>query len=345
MDHDSVSSRPPARLQLIETLVVVAIIATLIGLLLPAVQSVREAARRALCTNNLRQIGLALHNYEAQYNAFPFQSTWYLPQIQPLPPPCCGDCGNFLFSAQVRLMPFLEHSALYQSLNINLELCPEFGFDPQRANTTALNVRLSSLICPADGIAVAGSGYPTSYRGNVGVGPAVETGAETPDSGNGFFPYAKYVPAALISDGLSSTVAFSERIVGSGDVGPASATRDFGDLSIVINGGFRTADYALDVCRLAAASSGFPLVRQGGYRWYDASLKDTYYGHAQEPNGSIPDAFFISGSAWGIATARSSHPGGVNALMGDGSTRFVVDSIHRIVWRALGTRAGGELVE
>ena len=334
----------PRGFTLIESLVAVAIIATLIGLLLPAVQAARESARRAQCSNNLRQIGLALHNYHAQYNAFPFQSTWYHPDLQPMPPPC-APVGNFYFSAQVRLMPFLDQASLFNSLNINLELCPELDFDPQRANTTALNVRLTGLICPSDGIAGGGAGYPTSYRGNVGVGPVPLPSAETPDSGNGFFPGRDYFPAALVTDGLSSTVAFSERVVGSGGIGRGSPSRDFGDLSLIVTGGFRTADFALDVCRLAASNVNFPVSQVGGYRWYVASRIDAYYCHAQEPNGSIPDALVYPGDLSGITTARSFHPGGVNALMGDGATRFTAESVHRAVWRAMGTRAGGELVE
>ncbi len=334
----------PRGFTLIESLVAVVIIATLIGLLLPAVEAARESARRALCSNNLRQIGLALHNYHAQYNAFPFQSTWYHPNLQPMPPPCSVGVANFNFSAQVRLMPFLEQASLFNSLNVDLELCPELGFNPQRANTTALNVRLAGLICPSDGVAMAGAGYPTSYRGNVGVGPVPSTSSEHPDSGNGFFPFQDRFPAALVTDGLSSTVAFSERVVGSGNVRSASPSRDFGDSSFN-RGSFLTADLALDVCRLAAARPEFPLSRSGGYRWYNATREDAYYCHAQEPNGSIPDALVYPGDVSGIVTARSFHPGGVNALMGDGSARFVAGSIHRDVWRALGTRAGGELVE
>ena len=333
----------PRGFTLIELLVVIAVIAILIGLLLPAVQSARESARRARCANNLRQIGLALQAYHAQYNAFPYQSSWYNPN-RPVPSFCAVGVPDVNFSAQVRLTPFLEESALFNSLNVDLELCPELGFSPQRPNTTALNVRLAVLICPSDGIAVSGGGYPTSYRGNVGVGPTPDTSSEHPDSGNGFFPRQDRFTAALITDGLSNTVAFSERVVGSGQDGPISPTRDFGD-SGGNRGSFLTADLALDVCRLAAASPNFPLTRVGGYRWYNATRADAYYCHAQEPNGSIPDAFVERGEVSGIATARAIHPGGVNALMGDGSTRFVTGSIQRAVWRALGTRAGGELVE
>jgi len=229
-------------------------------------------------------------------------------------------------------------------LNINLELCPEFDSYPPRANTTALNVRLKTLICPSDGIAATCDGYPTSYRGNVGVGPSADATAETPDSGNGFFPFLHRNNASMITDGLSNTVAFSERLVGSGGVGPTIPSRDFGNILINVRGASLTADFALDVCRLAAASPEFPLLSRGGYLWHNASLGDTYYTHAQEPNGPIPDATAFPYEN-GVATARSFHPGGVNALMADGSTRFVSESIQRKIWRALGTRNGGELVE
>ncbi len=335
----------PGGFTLIELLVVVALIATLIGLLLPAVQAAREAARRAQCGNNLKQIGLALHAYHAQYNAFPFQATFYDKEKVPSSPLCCQECIWFYFSAQVRLTPFLDQAALFNSLNVDLELCQELGYDPQRANTTALNNRLAVLICPTDGVASSCDGYPTSYRGNVGVGPAVGTTSEATDSGNGFFPHQQRFNSSLVTDGLSNTVAFSERLVGTGGSGPSSPTRDFGDIGITPRGAALTADFALDVCRLAAASPGFPLTSRGGYRWYNANREDAYYTHAQEPNGLIPDALTRPPSEFGVATARSLHPGGVNALMGDGSTRFVVETIHRTVWRALGTRNGGELVE
>lgn len=337
------SSRP-AGFTLIELLVVIALMATLIGLLLPAVQSAREAARRARCANNLRQIGLALHAYEVQYNAFPFQATWWHRDLPPLPPPCGQGIPHFYFSVQVRLTPFLEQAACFNSLNVALELCLEPGNYVPRPNTTALNVRFASFLCPTDGVAASCDGYPISYRGNVGVGPTSATTSESPDSGNGFFPHEDRVSAALMTDGLSNTVAFTERLVGTGGLGPGSPARDFGNILINPRGAALTADFALDVCRLAAASPSFPTHSRGGYRWYDADREHAYYSHAQEPNGPIPDALAFLAED-GVATARSLHPGGVNALMGDGSTRFVAESIRREVWRALGTRAGGELVE
>ncbi len=333
---------------LIELLVVVAIIATLVGLLLPAVQSARESARRAQCANNLKQIGLALHAYEAQYNALPFQIRRIdYPTLAQLVTPDCnvGNESTPYLSALVRLTPFLEQPQVFHSLNFTLELCHSRDYSPHPGNTTALNIRIVSLLCPSDGRALAVDGFPTSYRGNVGVGPGLNRTSEGPDSGNGFFPFEACFRASMIVDGLSHTVAFSERLVGSGGK-PGSADRDFGDLSINHRGASLTADFALDVCRLAAASPSFPKKLSGGYLWHEGSRTNAYYTHAQEPNGSIPDALTNNANpTWGVATARSNHHGGVNALMGDGSTRFVAESIQRPVWRALGTRNGRELVE
>jgi len=328
---------------LIELLVVIALIAALIGLLLPAVQSAREAARRASCANNLKQIGLAMQVYHSQYNAFPQQANWH-GRLPVMPPPCDNEWNFPWFSAQVRLTPFLEQGAVFNNVNFILERCATLGYDLNPANTTALNVRLAVLFCPSDGLIPSSGGYPTSYRGNVGVGPVPNTTSESPDSGNGFFPWEDRINASLITDGLSNTVAFSERIIGTGSMGRPSPNRDFGNLHLVYRGEQLTADFSLDACRIVAASDQAPYSTHGGYAWYDATRLNSYYVHAQEPNGSIPDAL-VDPPDWGVATARSFHPGGVNVLMGDGSTRFVSEKIQRNIWRALGTRNGGEIVE
>jgi prepilin-type N-terminal cleavage/methylation domain-containing protein/prepilin-type processing-associated H-X9-DG protein len=339
--------RGPARsgFTLIELLVVVFIISVLVALLLPAVQSAREAARRAHCANNLRQIGLGLHAYYASYNVFPFQII-YPEQLERRVPRECLESGTPLqyFSAHVRMTPFLEMNSLFSSLNITMEVCPAPGYLPHPANTTALNVRIAMFACPTDGL-LADVTAPTSYRGNVGVGPFWAASAESPDSGNGFFTWRVLASASAYPDGLSHTASFSERLIGSGDPARKAPDRNFGNIFVVINAYSSTADYALAACRLAAADPSFPTQYRGGYYWFVGGRDHAYYVHAQEPNGAIPDALGFANPPVGIATARSLHPGGVNVLMGDGSTRFVSESIQRPVWRALGTRNGGEIVE
>ncbi len=196
------------------------------------------------------------------------------------------------------------------------------------------------LLCPSDGGPLAETG--TNYRGNVGVGPQYDMSAEYPDSGNGLFLEQGLTRPSSVPDGLSHTAMYSERLRGSGgpDVNP---DRDsFGLLVLVL-----TADDLILAARAAARQgslSGY-FTDQGRY-WFWTGRERTLYNHAQAPNGMVPDAISMNiMTARGMATARSNHPGGVNALMADGSVRFVSETISQAVWRGLGTRNGRELVD
>ena len=326
---------------LIELLVVVSIIGLLIGLTLPAVQAAREAARRAQCANNLKQIGLALHNYESANKSFPLN--WGSPRVDPsLNHPFY--IGGRPYSALARLLPDLDNQPLFASINFSVETFPtDDGSDfPFPQNQTAFATNLSVYLCPTDGASTP-TRYSTNYRGNYGVGPSFSTTQETYDSGNGFYSFPGVLGPRSFPDGLSHTVAYCERLRGTGNGGGLFPARDFGNILVGINCTNRDADYALACCQLAA-TQGFPAYRDAGFTWFYGDFECTAYNHAQEPNGRIPDA--ITNSGWvGIVTARSLHPGGVNGLMADGSVRFFKDSITRGVWRGLGTRNGDELVE
>ena len=181
----------------------------------------------------------------------------------------------------------------------------------------------------------------TNYRGNTGIGPAFMVWVETPDSGNGVFPENEVIRPADLRDGLSHTAAFSERVsgIGAGQVArsragrlPAARHRQHG----------RPAPEGLPGRR----RPGNPGYATSGRWWFWTGRGRTLYTHTQEPNGAIPDCSYGNFlPEIDMATARSRHPGGVNALMADGSVRFVSDAIARPVWRGLGTRNGGELVE
>jgi prepilin-type N-terminal cleavage/methylation domain-containing protein len=326
---------------LIEMLVVVSIIGLLISLTLPAVQSSREAARRLQCTNNLKQLGVALHNYEAAHRSFPLN--WGNPRVdltrgQPY------YIGARPYSALTRLLPYLDQQPLFASINFEVETYPisnETGLlVPQ--NVTAFGTNLAVFLCPSDGSSSPTS-YGCNYRGNYGVGPSIGTTQETYDSGNGFYSFPGVLGSQSFPDGLSHTAAYSERLRGTGNGNSLAPTRDFGDILVMPYCITRDADTALDCCRLAS-TKGFPAYRMAGFTWFYGDFECTAYSHAQEPNGRIPDAV-AAGPWFGIVTARSLHPSGANCLMAGGSTRFVMESIARKVWRGLGTRNGDELVE
>jgi len=333
--------RNNAGFTLIETLVCVALLGLLTALLLPAVQSSREMARRAQCANNLKQIGLALQSYDASHDSFPFEIAEY-----DRPPSRLMGIRES-YSALARILPYLDQQTLYSALNFDVEMYPGPS-TPHPSNGTVFETGLSFYLCPSDGVEWS-QAHGNNYRGNFGVGPAPNTTAESPDGGNGFFNLPVTLRASSFTDGLAHTAAYSERLRGSrgiNDSGPGVAERDFGNLAISSNPSpyERDADYALSWCSVAAREA-FPFSTRAGYTWLISRRESTTYCHAQEPNGPIPDAIPGVPVAWGIATARSWHHGGVNALMADGSARFVSDRVSRGVWRALGTRNGGELVE
>ena len=196
---------------LIEVLVVIGVLSILLALLLPAVQSAHDAARLSQCQNNLRQIGVALHSYHESQNCFPTGVTTY----------SYGD-GTFyggFYSVHDRLLAYLDQSPLYNAINFATGTWPPDTFlSPpaasklrlNSANSTVYQTGIGMFLCPSDGGPFAETG--NNYRGNTGVGPSGSTWAETPDSGNGVFPEIGTTSAAKIPDGLSHTVAFSERL-------------------------------------------------------------------------------------------------------------------------------------
>jgi len=332
------TERGPARrsgFTLIEVLVVISIIGLVISLTLPAVQAAREAARRAQCTNNLKQIGLALHNYHEVYQTFPLNVSQNNPPTK----------TSLNFSALTRLLPYLEEQPLYNTINYSVQPPPilrGLPFD-EAENVTSYTTPVGFYLCPSDAGAMP-TLYGCNYRGNYGPGPASATTTEGYDSGTGFYCFWGVKSASSFPDGLSHTVAYSERLRGTGESTAIDPDRDFGSFSGIPFACERDADYAL-LCSRLAAVNGFPASRDGGFSWFFGDFQCTTYNHAQEPNGPIPDALDMSPRMWGVVTARSLHPGGVNALTADGAVRFVSSTIARRVWRGLGTRNGGEIVE
>ncbi len=291
---------------LIEVLVVITIIGLLVALLLPAVQSAREAARRVQCANNLKQIGLALSVYTTTFGVLP-----------------AGQGGKGQ-SVHVALLPYLDQRPLYASFNLDV------GMDDE-INYTAISTRVSTFLCPSDPVSQR-QFAPTNYAGNAGSGYYSQQFdglfSDSPD-------HHGFVSPADITDGLSATAAVSEWLIGSWSV--KDSRREFYRPDTTEPERFVTA------CR--AASNGRPqATKLKGSRWHIGLWTNTLYDHALPINSANCLWPVIEADFMGSASAGGLHPGGANVLMADGHVRFVSEGIEPTVWRAFGTRDGGEIV-
>ena len=304
---------------LIELLVVIAIIAVLIALLLPAVQQAREAARRAQCQNNLKQFGLALHNYHGTHRVLPL-----------------GRCVKRL-STHAHLLPFLEQPALHEATDFNV------SWDHAN-NEFARGTHVEMFVCPTDPNSTVPSGWArTNYRANQGSGilwGLPPSDSSDPNYGmpapNGPFMLDRTVRLGDITDGTSHTAAFSEHPVGDFNNSVASETDTFWPQTNP-----STALEAWQDCEAIDPSDlSHQRVSDVGAPWLEAYHSTTLYYHVSPPNGR--SCMYPPGR---IATAaRSYHTGGVQVLLCDGSVQFVSESIDLVLWRGLGSRNGGEVL-
>ena len=302
---------------LIELLVVIAIIAVLIALLLPAVQSARAAARRIQCVNNLKQIGLAIHGYHDSRGALPGAELVH---------------NGTSFSALSHLLPFLEQTTAYDAINFSTA-----NGDP--TNNTVLMTRISTFVCPSDvGDLHPEYGGQTNYMADMGSW-IVWQAADGPNVGmappNGIFYGNSATTFAAVTDGLSNTGFFSERVLADFSNGIVSPIADV----FFSPAGPTSLLQAIQACQaidIYNPSSQFPLFM--GAPWVNGQHVCL---HVTGPN-TRSCGFFEYLRA--IMPASSHHDGGVNLLLGDGSVRFIKDSVNLSVWQALGTRAGGEIL-
>ena len=307
---------------LIELLVVIAIIAVLMALLLPAVQNTREAARRSQCKNNLKQLGLALHNYDASHRCLPMGRVGF-PKV---------------FSAHAQLLPYIDGANLRKIIDFNT--APTFC-DPCATllpNDIAARTIVPLFLCPSDRGRVPGSvfaslNYPACVGSGVGTSASIKTGDGVMFSGSS-------TRFGDVKDGLSMTIAFSESTLGPGNK-PSSpsggpAANPSGEV-LELTGATVTTD-ASCVPSGTAVWSGLR-----GDKWMNGHFGDTLFTNYYPPNAKQSDCGNASHN-FAQTAARSQHPGGVHACLCDGSVRFVSNNINLTTWQGLGSRAGRELL-
>jgi prepilin-type N-terminal cleavage/methylation domain-containing protein len=359
------TSRRTARtgFTLIELLVVIAIIALLLALLLPAVQAAREAARRAQCTNNLKQMGLALHNYLSAVGAFPpaGESTYYgtgatYPETQFV---------DGSYSALARLLPYMEGADAYNGINFSLDYNDLSG-----ANFTACSTVFTAFLCPSADRKPAGGrdavdpADPAATAANLGYGVQdygatcyTDIDPQGQPGGPGSSPSAPYRNKASRADGMLKQGMTGIAEVRDGTSNTIAIAEDAGR-DARFQSPYLETDKVGSTPRGDAYTVSFtpprnvPAGQRRYWRWADA---DGSFGVSTQPNNKAtpmrtsgfylpPDATIEGNNCGANDEAYGYHTGGIEALFGDGSVRFVKESINVVTWRALITPGGGETV-
>jgi prepilin-type N-terminal cleavage/methylation domain-containing protein len=323
---------------LLELLVTISIIGVLVALLLPAVESAREAARRMKCEVNLRQLGIGLQNYLTACSVFPFgvgaDSDGLI---------ASGTSSQSRrYSLHSQLLPYIEQAVVFNGINFWVQpFFPDTTGDPSLTtgagpNETAACVAIEVFLCPSDFNRMPSRPWgQNNYRSCNG-------GSWSGRAGDGIFGQSTRIGPANIRDGMSNTAAMGERVRGHDDYQRLDPAADlFRDAAPWTEATFRSWCASLSD-QEAAAFPKYPPDANSGMTWLEGNMSWTRYNHLLPPGFKS----CANGLTWnGVAmTSSSRHPGVVCVLLGDGSVRPVKDSIDAAVWKALGTIAGGEVI-
>lgn len=323
---------------LVELLVVVAIIGTLVALLLPAVQSARETARRTSCVNRLKQLGIAAHNHIGAKRSLPAGA---VARERPGSP---GTPWTFYrWSALASLTPYLENSVLQDALDLDQPLY-DSSFGVSIDNRAAVRIVAPDFLCPSDTETRVSEAFgPTNYAVCTGRGegdPSIDGDNGSPLNTEGIFSVNSATRTAEVRDGLSKTALASESLLGQPREGTPHDPQT--EYQFVTSAPLREAS-----CR---DSQSWNFTDPRGFSWANGEYRCALYNHHATPNSAQADCLGvrIGGSVevlftpYGWRAARSWHPGGVNVLLADGGVRFTAETIDLRTWQALSTIAGGE---
>lgn len=326
---------------LVELLVVIAIIGVLVALLLPAVQAAREAARRSSCSNNLRQIGLGLQNFESTYKTFPSS-------LRPVIPNASGQYDGW--SAQGQILPYLEQGNLYNNINFDLTYNGQ-TIVVSGQNQAIAAVRVSTYQCPSEvnnRVRLTAAGipehYPLTYAANLGTWFVFNPVNQ--DGGRGTFQPYRPLPLSSTTDGLSNTLCFAECKAYN------AYYRNAANPSLT-----QPMPTAAGVCSLGGEFKN----NSGHTEWVDGRAHQTGFTTVFPPNAKVicnvggtnydvdwnnqQEGKSTTVPTFAAVTSRSYHPGGVMTVYMDGSFHFVPQTIDLAVWQAVSTRDGGEAAQ
>ena len=329
---------------LVELLVVMAVIALLIALLLPAVQTARGTARRSSCQNNLKQIGIAVHSFQAALGIYP-------PSFV-IDPGTTLSTNNGSWSVHGRLLPYVEQGSAY--IQVRLDLAWD---DPLNKSTGVPVTRIGTYLCPSeinDTVRVDSSGQPKVYPQNYGFnfGTWLVWNPQTNKGGDGAFFVNSHLRPASFHDGLSNTLcaaevkAFTSYFRNTVDPGPRvpgvpqdlaafTAGAQF-KLGPTTNDNTGHTEWPDGRVHHSGITTVFTPNTEVCYQHTDSRTYDIDFNSRQEGKNDIQPTY-------AAVTARSYHPGAVNVVLMDGSARSIDNGIQRDVWRSMGTRSGGEV--